>query len=89
VPEVDEVGTEQAGADRPGRCADAAAPCADPAGLFSDYVTAVYVAGDSARSAKGMRGLLKAAAPLKNLKELQSRLAAEANRAACATCSSP
>jgi hypothetical protein len=60
--------------------------CADPAGLFSDYVTAVYVAGDSARSAKGMRGLLKAAAPLKSLKELESRLAAEANRATCATC---
>lgn len=55
--------------------------CADPDGLFSDYVTAVYVAGDNARTAKGISGLLKAAAPLKGLKTIESKLAAEAARA--------
>jgi hypothetical protein len=55
--------------------------CADPNGLYSEYVTTVYVAGDNARSAQGISGLLKAAVPLKGLKTMESRLAAEANRA--------
>jgi len=55
--------------------------CADPEGLFSEYVTSVYAAGHNARSAKGISGLLKAAAPLKGLKTMESRLAVEANRA--------
>jgi hypothetical protein len=55
--------------------------CADPDGLYSEYVTAVYVAGDNARSAEGTSGLLKAAAPLQGLKTIESRLAAEASRA--------
>lgn len=54
--------------------------CADPDGLYSEYVTTVYVAGDNARSAQGISGLLRAAAPLKGLKTTDSRLAAEANR---------
>jgi hypothetical protein len=53
--------------------------CADRGGLYSDYVTAVYDAGNNARSAEGMSGLLKAAAPLKGLKRIESQLAAEAN----------
>lgn len=55
--------------------------CADPDGLFSYHVTAVYVAGDNVRSAKGISGLLKVAAPLKSLKTIESQLAAEAVRA--------
>ena len=55
--------------------------CADPEGLYSGIVVAVYAAGQNARSAKGIGGLLKAAAPLKGLKAMESRLAAEANRA--------
>ena len=60
---------------------DSPPQCADPGGLYSEYVTTVYVAGDNARSAQGISGLLKAAAPLKGLKTMESRLAAEANRA--------
>ena len=55
--------------------------CADPADLYLDYVIAIYDAGNNARSAVGISGLLKAAAPLKGLKALESRLAAEASRA--------
>jgi hypothetical protein len=68
----------------PAALAAAQAPpprCADPAGLFSYYVTAVYVAGDNARSAREMDGLLKAAQPLRTLKTIESQLAAEARRA--------
>ena len=63
--------------------------CADPDGLYGEYVTAVYVAGRNARSAKGISGLLKAAAPLKGLKTMESRLAAEAARAMAKNRSSP
>ena len=55
--------------------------CADPEGLYSEIVVAVYAAGHNARSAKGISGLLKAAVPLKGLKTMETRLAAEANRA--------
>lgn len=55
--------------------------CADPGGLYAEYVTRIYAAGDDARSAKGLSGLLKAAAPLKGLKTIESRLAAEVNHA--------
>ena len=66
----------------PRRTPDPGSPrCADPENLFSEYVTAVYVAGDNARSARGISGLLKAAAPLKGLKTIESKLAAEAARA--------
>jgi hypothetical protein len=68
----------------PAALAAAQAPpprCADPGGLYSEYVTAVYEAGDNARAAEGTGGLLKAAAGLKGLKTIESQLAAEANRA--------
>ena len=60
---------------------DSPPQCADPGGLYSEYVTTVYAAGHNARSAHGISGLLKAAAPLKGLTTMESRLAAEANRA--------
>jgi len=60
---------------------DSPPQCTDPEGLYTEYVVAVYAAGRNARSAKGISGLLKAAAPLKDLKTMESRLAAEANRA--------
>ena len=60
---------------------DSPPQCADPEGLYSEYLTTVYAAGRNARSAKGISGLLQAAAPLKGLKTMESRLAAEANRA--------
>jgi hypothetical protein len=55
--------------------------CVDPGGLYGDYVTAVFEAGDNARASDGISGLLKAAASLKGLKKIESGLAAEANRA--------
>jgi hypothetical protein len=39
------------------------------------------MAGNNASSAQGISALLKAAAPLKGLKTIESRLAAEANLA--------
>jgi len=72
----------------PAALAAAKAPpprCADPGGLYGQYVTAVYVAGDNAHSATGTSGLLKAAAPLKGLKTVQAQLTAEANRATAKT----
>jgi hypothetical protein len=61
--------------------ADAVPHCADPAGIYAEYVTRIYVAGSSARSAKGLNGLLKAAAPLKGLKKIESRLTVEVHHA--------
>ena len=55
--------------------------CVDPEDLYSEYVTAVYVAGDTASRAKETSGLLKAAAPLKGLKTIEAQMAAEVNRA--------
>jgi hypothetical protein len=55
--------------------------CADPAGLYIGFVDRIYQAGYNARSATGLSGLLKAAAPLKGLKTIESRLTAEVNHA--------
>ena len=55
--------------------------CADPAGLYLEYINRIYAAGDNARSARGLSELLKAAAPLKGLKTIESQLTAKANRA--------
>jgi hypothetical protein len=53
--------------------------CADPVGLYDRYFTRVYMVGKEASFAKGLSGLLKAAAPLKDMKRIESQLAAEAN----------
>ena len=55
--------------------------CADPAGLYAEYVTRIYAAGYDARSATGLSGLLRAAAPLKGLNNIESRLTAEVDHA--------
>ena len=55
--------------------------CADPARLYSNYFVRIYTAGQNERSARGLSGLLKAAAPLKGLTTIESQLTAEANRA--------
>jgi hypothetical protein len=55
--------------------------CADPAGLYAEFVNRIYAAGDDARSAKGLSGLLKSTVPLKGLKTIESRLTVEVNRA--------
>jgi hypothetical protein len=55
--------------------------CADPGGLYTQYIASVYGAGDDAHKAKGLNGLRKAAAPLNGLKNVQSQLAAEVKRA--------
>ncbi len=55
--------------------------CADPAGLYDEYVSGIYAAGYNARSANGLSGLLKAAAQLTGLKNIESQLAIEVNRA--------
>ncbi len=68
----------------PAAVAAAKAPpprCTDPGKLYGEYVTAVYLAGYNAQSATGTSGLLKAMAPLKDLKTIQSQLTAEANSA--------
>jgi hypothetical protein len=54
--------------------------CADQSSLYSKYVTTVYEAGYNARSARGISNLLKAAAPLKGMRTIDSQLAAEGNR---------
>jgi hypothetical protein len=54
--------------------------CADPSGLYGDYVNGIFNAGYEARTAKGLSGLQKAATQLDGLKNIQSQLAAEANR---------
>jgi hypothetical protein len=55
--------------------------CADTAGLYIKFVGRIVEAGYYARSAKGLSGLLKVAAPLKGLKTIKSRLTAEVNHA--------
>ena len=55
--------------------------CADPAGRYIDYLTRIYTAGDNARAAQGLSGLLNAAAPLNHLEHIEAQLAAEANQA--------
>lgn len=54
--------------------------CADPAGLYAKFVTRIYSAGHNARSAEGLSALLRAAAPLKGVKEIGHQLTAEINR---------
>jgi len=51
--------------------------CADPAGYWAQYLTAVKAAGDNAGTASGLGGLLLAEAPLKNVSAIQSKLTAE------------
>jgi hypothetical protein len=53
----------------------------DPEHLYIEYVTTVYEAGYDAHSAQGPSDLMKAAAPLRGLATIDSRLAAEVNRA--------
>lgn len=55
--------------------------CADPDAQYSEYLTQAYTAGYDARTAKGLSGLLAAAARLNGLKAIQSRLEAEVTRA--------
>jgi hypothetical protein len=54
--------------------------CADPDGLYGEYVTTVYEAGYNALSARGISNLVKAAAPLEGLKAIDSQLASAVNR---------
>jgi hypothetical protein len=55
--------------------------CADPAGLYDEYISRAYQAGQNARSAEGLGDLLTAAAPLTGLKKIEMELAAEVRRA--------
>lgn len=55
--------------------------CADPGKLYAGFTDRTYTAGYNARSAKGLSGLVKAAARLKGLKTIESRLTAELNHA--------
>ena len=54
--------------------------CADPGGLYPDFVTRIYSAGHKARSAHGLSALLRAAAPLAGLKKIEHQMAAEIDR---------
>jgi len=55
--------------------------CVDPEHLYIEYVTTVYEVGYDAHSAQGTSSLIKAAAPLRGLAAIDSRLAAEVNHA--------
>jgi hypothetical protein len=69
----------------PAALAVAATPmprCADPAGLYADYVDRIYAAGDNARTATGLSALRRAAAPLRGLTKIKHKLNAELHRAA-------
>lgn len=55
--------------------------CADPADRYVEYLTVIYTAGNNARAARGLGGLLKAAAPLNRLRDIEVQLDAEADRA--------
>jgi hypothetical protein len=54
--------------------------CADPGGLYADYMLRIYQGGYEARVAKGLSGLQKAATRLHGLKKVQSQLVAETKR---------
>jgi hypothetical protein len=56
--------------------------CADPSGLYTQYVSAVYQSGHDARRAHGVSGLRRATAPLRSLGPVETRLAAEISRTA-------
>lgn len=51
--------------------------CADPKGYWPQYLADIKAAGDNAGSTSGLGGLLLAEAPMKNVKQLQSKLSAE------------
>ncbi len=55
--------------------------CTDPVGLYDKYISTIYAAGYNARSAEGLGDLLKAAAVLKELKNIELQLTAEVNGA--------
>jgi hypothetical protein len=55
--------------------------CADPAGLYAEFVDHLYTAGGRARSAKGLSGLRRAMASLTGLPKIEHRLNAELSRA--------
>ena len=54
--------------------------CADPAGLFAEFLVRIYKVGNHARSAKGLGDLLLAASPLKGLKTIEDQLTLELRR---------
>jgi hypothetical protein len=51
--------------------------CADPAGYWQQYLSAMKAAGDNAGSASGLSALILAEVPLKQVPAIQSRLTAE------------
>jgi hypothetical protein len=55
--------------------------CADPAGLYAEFVTRIYTAGNNARPAEGLSAHRRAAASLKGLKATGLKMAAELDRA--------
>lgn len=56
--------------------------CADPASLYAQFVNGIYAIGSGAYSAKGLSGLLRAAARLEALKKVERKLKVELNRTA-------
>jgi hypothetical protein len=51
--------------------------CADPAGYWQQYLSAMKAAGDNAGTASGLGALILAYAPLKQVPAIQSKLTAE------------
>ncbi|HEV2376213.1 MAG TPA: hypothetical protein VGS19_29090 [Streptosporangiaceae bacterium] len=54
--------------------------CADPAGDYGKMLTLIQAAGDNARSASGLGGILLAEVPLKNIPAVEKQLGAELDR---------
>ena len=65
------------GADAAALAAYPMPQCADPAGYWMQYLTAVKSAGDNAGTANGLGGLILAVAPLKQVPAIQAKLTAE------------
>lgn len=55
--------------------------CADPASHYAEFLVRIYTAGHKARSAQGLSGLRRAAAPLKGLKNISHQMTLELHRA--------
>lgn len=54
--------------------------CADPKGYYDTFLSRIIAAGDNARPASGLGGLLLHMAPLRTLPGIQSQLIAELNQ---------
>jgi hypothetical protein len=60
--------------------ADPPPACADPAGYYGKMLARVKAAGDNARSASGLTGIILATAPLKSVPGIEAKLNTELDK---------